>query len=297
MQDQSYINCRIEHNSLPLSNDFPVSFLGMDTHSPSTAQVTYMHYHDSIELGYCFKGCGLFFINDKVLSFSAGDACIIFPDEIHIAQSDQSEPSQWKFINIDPLRLLHDINIQDLNILSSVLKQKFHVKNIFFKDDELGLNRYIHDLFCELEQGDKNYKSIIKSLTWSIFIKLSRINPLVADDQVTSNRKILSKIAPALMHISENYMNSECIVNISEKCNISASHFRRIFTSSMNISPSEYLYNVRIRMASILLINTNKSILEISEQVGYATLSSFNRHFKRIMEIAPKDWRKGKRTS
>jgi AraC-like DNA-binding protein len=49
---------------------------------------------------------------------------------------------------------------------------------------------------------------------------------------------------------------------------------------------------VRIKMASILLINLEEPVIEISMKVGYTTISSFNRHFKSIMSVAPKEWRK-----
>jgi AraC-like DNA-binding protein len=69
-------------------------------------------------------------------------------------------------------------------------------------------------------------------------------------------------------------------------------NFRRVFKSTMGMSPSEYLHLVRVKMASILLLNSNDSILEISLKVGYPTLSSFNRQFGKIIGIPPREWRK-----
>ena len=40
--------------------EFPMSFPGASTHSPSTEPISKMHFHDSMEIGYCYEGCGVF---------------------------------------------------------------------------------------------------------------------------------------------------------------------------------------------------------------------------------------------
>lgn len=294
MQNQSYIDCKIEYVPIDLPDEFPASHPLKTPHSPSADQISFMHYHNNVELGYCYKGCGLFFIDGRIEPFSAGDATIIFQNQIHIAQSNKSEPSQWKFINIDPLKLLADIAINDLNIILDILKQNVHVSNIFSKNDESGINRMIFSIICELENCGKNYKSMVKSLLWSVMVEMSRIDTLFANPAVKINHQHIIKIAPALKFISDNYMNQVSINDLSKKCSISTSHLRRLFADAIGLSPSEYLCMVRIKMASILLINQEESILEVSMEVGYNTLSSFNRHFKSIMGVSPKQWRKQK---
>ena len=62
----------------------------------------------------------------------------------------------------------------------------------------------------------------------------------------------------------------------------------------MKYTPFEYLYNIRIKMATILLEKQDFSIMEIALQVGYFSITSFNRHFKRIKGVTPKEWREKK---
>jgi len=56
-----------------------------------------LHVHDSLEVGYCYDGRGIFVIEDKVFPFSAGDVCVINSSEMHLARSAEGTESHWTF--------------------------------------------------------------------------------------------------------------------------------------------------------------------------------------------------------
>ena len=293
MQNRSSMNYKIQYDPIDLPKDFPVSYPDSNTTlmSPSTAQISLIHYHNNIELGICCKGCGLFFIDGRIVPFSAGDSIIIFQNQLHIAQSNKSDPSFWKFINIDPLNLLSDLKLTDLNIIIETMKHKKLSKNLFTKDQDSEINRLVRAIFEELDGCKKNYQPMIRSVVWSLMLELSRLE--IAEESAKQEEDVnMHKIAPALQFISGNYMNPICLDDLSSRCHLSQPHLRRLFRAAMSLSPCEYLNIVRIKMASILLINLEEPVLEISMKVGYTTISSFNRHFKTIMGMSPKEWRR-----
>ncbi len=59
----------------------------------------------------------------------------------------------------------------------------------------------------------------------------------------------------------------------------------------MGAAPLDFLNSTRIDEACRLLRSTEDSILSISEQVGFHSISSFNRCFIRLMEVPPRVWR------
>lgn len=290
MQNQPNRGCRLEYLPYDLPHDFPVIAF---SHSPSSETVSFLHFHNCIELGYCYEGCGIFFVNDKVLPFSAGDVCIIFKNEIHIAQSDRFSTSKWQFAMIDPVLLLPDLNINDLKLISNVTKGCSSFLNIINKNDPHGIAKLVLEIFAELNNQENGYRSMVKSLAWALMVKLSRVfGNHDGNRKDDATRDVFTLIAPALDHISKNYMEQLYLKELALRCKISVTHFRRLFSTVMRTSPSKYICLVRIRMASILLLNTDLSILDISMNVGYATLSSFNRNFKKVMGVTPREWRK-----
>ena len=55
--------------------------------------------------------------------------------------------------------------------------------------------------------------------------------------------------------------------------------------------PLDFINSTRIEKACTLLKSTEKSILSISEQVGYHSISSFNRYFIKVMGVSPRAYR------
>lgn len=60
----------------------------------------------------------------------------------------------------------------------------------------------------------------------------------------------------------------------------------------MGTSPLDYVNNTRILKSCILLRSTEHSILDISEMVGFHSVSSFNRYFAKLMQMSPREYRK-----
>lgn len=99
-------------------------------------------------------------------------------------------------------------------------------------------------------------------------------------------------IASALTYIEDNYAQQFPMPMLADLCHMSHSHFRRIFQQIMGCGPLEYLNRMRIEHACTLLRTTRDSILDISEQSGFLSLSSFNRHFLATVGTTPTEWRR-----
>jgi len=59
----------------------------------------------------------------------------------------------------------------------------------------------------------------------------------------------------------------------------------------MNVSTIEYVQNLRVKKAKEFLLNTNLTILQISQIVGYEHNSSFTKVFKHLEKISPAEFR------
>ncbi len=99
-------------------------------------------------------------------------------------------------------------------------------------------------------------------------------------------------IAPALDYIEENYMQQFSIELLADLCHWSPTHFRRVFHDIMGTSPLDFINSTRISKACNLLRSTEESILNISEMVGFHSVSSLNRYFVKIMRMSPREYRK-----
>mgnify|MGYP004578781891 CR=1 FL=1 len=111
-------------------------------------------------------------------------------------------------------------------------------------------------------------------------------------ENIEEKGKITNMISRSIDYISQCYMEDIRIGDLAKACHISETHFRRVFTSYMHMSPLEYINKVRIQTACEILKKTDESIADIAYKCGFTTNSTFNRNFRQLMGMSPAEWRK-----
>lgn len=100
-----------------------------------------------------------------------------------------------------------------------------------------------------------------------------------------------------VIHYMEcNYVNPLSLDSLSAFANLSKYHFAREFKKYTGFSPNDYLLELRIRHACILLMNSTLSIEQISNEVGIPNMSNFIRQFKKRTGLTPSAFRDAKDT-
>lgn len=102
-----------------------------------------------------------------------------------------------------------------------------------------------------------------------------------------------SRLSAAVEYMHECYQKSDvCIEDVAQKFGMSSKHFRTLFKSAYNSSPSQYLISLRLQAASKLLSETNMTVGEISEECGFCDVYYFSKLFKTRFGLAPTEYRK-----
>jgi len=91
--------------------------------------------------------------------------------------------------------------------------------------------------------------------------------------------------------IEDNYNKTFSILALAKKFSFSERNLKRRFKIATEISPIQYLQQVRLEKAKKLLIATERTVSEIAYAVGYENKSFFIRLFKRHLGVTPKQWR------
>ncbi|WP_018464763.1 AraC family transcriptional regulator [Segatella paludivivens] len=117
-----------------------------------------------------------------------------------------------------------------------------------------------------------------RTLASSSFAKI-----IVEDD----SRRILK----VKNYISKNYMDEIRLSTLADMAGMSPSAFSRFFKLHTGRNLSEYIIDIRLGYASRMLVDTARSISEISFDCGFNNLSNFNRIFKKKKECSPSEFR------
>ena len=60
----------------------------------------------------------------------------------------------------------------------------------------------------------------------------------------------------------------------------------------MKISICEYIHSLRVEDAKVLLMQTNQSVTDIAEELGFGSIRTFNRVFLEKTGMSPREYRK-----
>jgi len=100
-----------------------------------------------------------------------------------------------------------------------------------------------------------------------------------------------AQITRARRFIEANYREKLTLGIVAREAGMSLFHFCKTFKKTTGLTFVHYLSRVRVESAKTLLLNQNYRVSEIAYEVGFQSLTHFNRVFKAIAGQSPTDFR------
>lgn len=92
--------------------------------------------------------------------------------------------------------------------------------------------------------------------------------------------------------LDANFSQENRIADLAKQFNFSERNLKRRFQLATQISPNQYLQQVRVDKAKKLLLTTEMNVQQIAYAVGYENVSFFIRVFNKITGCTPSQWLK-----
>ncbi len=259
----------------------------------SVYEITYLHFHEEMEIGICLSGRGVCRVEDEEYPFSVGDVQIIFPYQRHLHRNDTEEQSRWRWLHIRPEEMLTIPSATELSTLNVRLSRGAAAYGILNKELFPKTCRTMKELLTSEEEHAEPFARehlLIDAYRMLLFF-LEESAPLPKRSLMGDDR--MTELAPALQKIQLDLATgtSSTVSELSALCGISVSGFRRIFSAALGASPKDYITACRIRRAKHRLQATKESVLSIALSVGYQDVSGFNRAFLQATGETPNDYR------
>lgn len=99
-------------------------------------------------------------------------------------------------------------------------------------------------------------------------------------------------LARITSYIEEQYAEKITLSMLARQFSLSESYIARLFRIGLSLKPSEYVNKVRMSAAKTLLMQTDMSIGEIAQRVGYSDVYYFSKIFKKYAGLPPSALRK-----
>lgn len=259
---------------------------------------TQLHTHDYIELAYVVEGEFRQRILGKDIIFSKGDLCLIDKNCLHQDYLlKQSAVVLFLGIANDMFSEIMNESIATQKIISflqsALLKQKDLQQYIHFKpnnDAHQELEICLCQLLQELIDGYTGTHYIRKGLLLRIFRTLSTQYEfaLSKEQRKTMQWIVYEEIAEYI----ENHYKTITIQELSDVFHFQEDYFNRLIKNKTGLTYSAYVQQIRLNKAEHLLQNTDKTVEEITEIVGYHNRGFFYKLFQKKYGMTPAEFRK-----
>jgi len=253
------------------------------------------HYHPEFELLYISKSSGIRFVGDSVAPFSPGDLVLVGAYLPHLWRNDATYYSDQT----------------DNQVKTIVIKftKNFIGEGTFDNPEFANINQLLNQSkygICFSKKVSKSlHQSLLEIPNYTPVEQSIKLLELLHQLSQSTDKKILSstdmrqyaldnshRLNNVLKHISDNYAESISLEDVANIACMTTNSFCRFFKKMTNKSFTKFLNEVRIRNASRLLTQENTSIAHVSYTVGYNSVNNFNKQFKLIIGMTPKQYRK-----
>ncbi len=197
---------------------------------------------------------------------------------------------------------LHEITIQfhsDLFLQSLLNKKQFQSLSIMFENAKKGIvfSREVilkvKDKLNSLTTNKSSFNSVIELIMILHELSLDE-NARTLCNSTFTNEKDSSesrRIQKVVNYLQANYQKEVHLHEMADYIGMSEVSFSRFMKKRTGKNFVEYLNDLRLGIASRLLVNSNKSVAEITYECGFNNLSNFNRIFKKRKGSTPKEFR------
>ncbi len=95
------------------------------------------------------------------------------------------------------------------------------------------------------------------------------------------------RITWAVEYMQRHLAGPLAVSELARRVDLSSSRFRDLFSAQMGMGPVQYLQQLRLRRARLLIERTFLTVKEVTAIVGYNDASQFSRDFRREHGVAP----------
>lgn len=243
-------------------------------HRISPFQVSFPHYHSAVELSYVKEGEVTFFTSEKMRVFHKGQVCLANSMEVHHSFPHFKTSSDE----------LAGMTLQmDYDFLSYYISD---LDNYRFDITEHTVNQRIGELMSELIMHKDDNVFVWHAKCFEICAVL--IKCLVPKSAYEDNTFIQEVLKYTETHYYED-LNEQVVASYF---GYSREHFSRLFKEATHISYALYLRRFRLIRAQELLLNTTRSIRDVSVACGFSSDSAFAQSFSKAYHMSPAAFRK-----
>lgn len=168
-----------------------------------------LHFHNYMELGYCYYGAGDVVLGDDTYRFSGQQFTVIPSNFPHTTNSDPGNISRWEYLFVDVEVVLDGI-FPDNALRKERALQRLYEKPWFLEEAEYPKEAAkIKEILNIMRKGDEFYLEEAKALLGCLLLEITRLNYTNKETRADAEQgRITCIVSRAMDYISDHYMGT-----------------------------------------------------------------------------------------
>lgn len=256
------------------------------------------HRNEGIELTFLHSGSLHFSTKKDQFNLDSGSLTVTRPWQPHKVGNPNVTVGKlsWLILDLDVHQPHQKWKWPDWIILS---EEDLHSLTLILRQNECQVwhsNKRIRECFNELDYCLDYLESGIQHSKFNILINnlfleilcLFKKGKMEMDDSSTLN---LHTVGIFLKHLQMNYEELWTLNTMAENCGIGKTSLSKYFKQLTNMTPMDYLINLRLDAAAKELCNNHgKPISSLSYECGFSSSQYFSTVFKKRFKYIPSEY-------
>ncbi len=253
------------------------------------------HRHPELEICYVEKGTGTRIVGDNVSPYGNHDLVFIGSNLPHTWQSDQYLGRRFDRHPAIVIQFQEDFlgeqifEVPEFASIAAMLRRSG--LGLWFPPEEAERLGAMMTQMVHLDGPTR----IISLLTLLRDMSEAEGTSVLASEGFSPrfDERTESRVQNICQYINQNLRDPELDhLTLAERAQMNPSAFSRFFKRSTGRTVTQYINELRIGLACRLLLDSDESVINICLEAGFNNVSNFNRRFRELRGLTPRDYRK-----
>ena len=235
------------------------------------------HTHSHTELFFIVSGKGQFIIQDQSFPVGVNNLVIINPNVLHTEDSLNAQPLEYIVLGIGGIELATNVNSNGQFCILDHL-------------ESVEISSCLRNILREMELKNTGYEDICQAYMEILIIRLMRNTAVTvqAEQQVNSGNR---QCANVKRYIDLHFKEPLTLEQLADEAHMNKYYLSHAFKREYGVSPINYMISRRIDESKYLLAETDLSMSQIAQLLGFSSLSYFSQVFRKSHGASPMEFR------
>lgn len=244
-----------------------------------------LHCHNYFQMVGILSGGGTFYVDDVPHAIEKEQIFLLSPQQTHAILCSEKGGAPLKMLDVK-------FNVSDPALFEDLLR----AGSVFRLQDFGWFARFFEKIIAESAQQRPYYYAVINGYLQEMLIRIVRERldiPAPASEEEPPRVATFKgvDVAALMQYIDFNYSRIISLEDLSTLAGVNKTTLILIFKEIYGTTPIRYINRIRLNKAKELLTNTDASVSEIAELVGFQSIHYFSRFFKAKENCTPMEYR------